>query len=189
MLKAAIDVLAHPLADLFNKCISIGYFPDILKIAEVIPVHKKGDSKDPNNFRPISILSVLSKIYERFLYNELLSHCERLHILNPNQFGFRRGICTNTAIAKLLQNIIGGINDNEHGATVFLDLQKAFDLVSWTHNINVNVLGYEPMRLVTGKSCSIPEVTFENETTESLFDFEAVQKFMEGHRKFIKKFR
>ena len=130
VLKAAIDVLAQPLADLFNKCISIGYFPDILKIAEVIPVHKKGDPKDPNNFRPISILSVLSKIYERFLYNELLSHCERLHILNPNQFGFRRGVSTNTAIAKLLQNIIGGINDNEYGAAVFFISRKL--LIWWT---------------------------------------------------------
>ena len=70
-----------------------------------------------------------------------------------------------------------------------LSLQKAVDLASWTHNTNVNILGYEPMRLVTGKSVNIPGVTVGNEATESLFDCEAVQKIMERHQEFIKRFR
>ena len=70
-----------------------------------------------------------------------------------------------------------------------LSLQKAVDLAAWTHNTNVNVLGYEPMRLVTGKSVNIPGVTVGNDATESLFDSEAVQKIMERHHEFIKKFR
>ena len=70
-----------------------------------------------------------------------------------------------------------------------LTLQKAVDLAAWTHNTNVNVLGYEPMRLVTGKSVNIPGVTVGNDATDSLFDSEAVQKIMERHHDFIKKFR
>ena len=70
-----------------------------------------------------------------------------------------------------------------------LTLQKAVDLASWTHNTNVNFLGYEPMRLVTGKSVNIPGVTVGNDATDSLFDSEAVQKIMERHHDFIKKFR
>ena len=70
-----------------------------------------------------------------------------------------------------------------------LSLQKAVDLASWTHNTNVSILGYEPMRLVTGKSVNIPGVTVGTEATDCLFDSEAVQKIMERHHTFIKKFR
>ena len=70
-----------------------------------------------------------------------------------------------------------------------LGLQKAVNLAAWTHNTNVNILGYEPMRLVTGKSVNIPGITVGNDATEALFDSEAFQKIMERHHEFIKKFR
>ena len=70
-----------------------------------------------------------------------------------------------------------------------LSLQKAVDLASWTHNTNVNLHGYEPMRLVTGKSVNVPGVTTGNEATDSLYDSEIVQKIMERHQEFIQKFR
>ena len=70
-----------------------------------------------------------------------------------------------------------------------ISLLKAVDLATWTHNTNVNVLGYEPMRLVTGKSANIPGISVSNKATESYFDSEAVQKIMERHQDFIKKFR
>ena len=70
-----------------------------------------------------------------------------------------------------------------------MSLQKAVELASWTHNTNVNFLGYEPMRLVTGKSVNIPGVTVGNDATDSLFDSEIVQKIMERHQEFIAKFR
>ena len=70
-----------------------------------------------------------------------------------------------------------------------ISLKKAVNLAAWTHNTNVNVLGYEPMRLVTGKSSNIPGITVGNEATEAMFDSEAIQKIMERHHEFIKKFR
>ena len=70
-----------------------------------------------------------------------------------------------------------------------LGLQKAVDLAAWTHNTNVNVLGYEPMRLVTGKSVNLPGITVGSDATESLFDSEAIQKIMERHHDFIRRFR
>ena len=60
-----------------------------------------------------------------------------------------------------------------------ISLQKAVDLAAWTHNTNVNILGYEPMRLVTGKSVNLPGITTGNDATDSMFDSEAIQKIME----------
>ena len=70
-----------------------------------------------------------------------------------------------------------------------LGLQKAVNLAAWTHNTNINILRYKPMRLITGKSVNIPGITVGNDATEALFDSEAVQKIMERHHEFIKKFR
>ena len=93
-----------------------------------------------------------------------------------------------------------GINERNHysadivvkkvqAADKSLRLQNAVDMAAWTHNTNVSFLGYEPMRLVTGKSVNIPGITVGNVATDSLFDSEAVQKIMERHHDFIKKFR
>ena len=70
-----------------------------------------------------------------------------------------------------------------------MPLQKAVELAAWTHNTNVNFLGYEPMRLVTGTSVGIPGLTVGNEATDSLFDSEAEQQIMERHHDFIRRFR
>ena len=69
-----------------------------------------------------------------------------------------------------------------------LCLQNAVDMAAWTHNTNVSFLGYEPMRLVTGKSVNIPRITLGNDASDSLFDSEAVQKIMERHHELIRKF-
>ena len=67
-----------------------------------------------------------------------------------------------------------------------MSLQKAVDLAAWTHNTNISVLGYEPMRLVTGKSVNLPGIAVGSDATESLFDSEAIQKIMERHHDFIR---
>ena len=70
-----------------------------------------------------------------------------------------------------------------------LSLQKSVDLAAWTHNTNINVLGYEPMRLVTGKSVNLPGITVGNDATDSMFDSVAIQKIMDRHHEFMTKFR
>ena len=130
IVKSIIDLIAEPLMLIFNKCIEIGYFPDILKIGQITPVFKSGDPLQPNNFRPISVLTIFSKIFEKHIYNELLMYFEQNNILCKEQFGFRKGISTNIAIANLLEKIYGGLERNIYGIGVFLDLQKAFDVVN-----------------------------------------------------------
>ena len=129
LVKSCIDILAEKLSALFNRCILTGYFPKVLKIAEVIPVFKTGDRQGHKNYRPISLLSVLSKIFEKHLYNQLLFYLESNNILVEQQCRFRRGISTNVAIGKFLEQVIHGLNDGKFGIGVFLDLQKAFELV------------------------------------------------------------
>ena len=129
VLKALKDVIDVPLSLIFNRCINEGYFPDALKIAQVQPVFKSGEKSSICNFRPISILSGLSKIFEKFLNAQLTEYFETNQILSANQWGFRGGISTEMAIAKFIQKVINGFNDKKFGIGVFLDLQKAFDLV------------------------------------------------------------
>ena len=129
LVKCIIYLIADALSKIFNKCISDGYFPSILKIAQVTPVYKSGSRSLPSNYRPISVLNILSKIFEKHIYKELLSYLEFNNILCEQQCGFRIGISTNIAIGKLLNKIILGLEANKYGVGVFLDLQKAFDMV------------------------------------------------------------
>ena len=130
VVQVIINLIAHPLAVIFNKCISNGYFPDSLKIAEVVPIFKAGDPTLPSNFRPISVLTIFSKVFERHIHTELTNYFDSLDIINAEQFGFRRGVSTNEAIAKFLKYIYSGLNENNYNMGIFLDLQKAFDLVN-----------------------------------------------------------
>ena len=102
VVKSHADVICPVLLPLYNKCIETGYFPKDLKIAEVIPIHKNSDRNICNNYRPISILSVFSKILEKYIYSQLSSFVEKHKILTVHQCGFRKGVSTNVAIGNLL---------------------------------------------------------------------------------------
>ena len=130
VIKAIIDLISGPLSRIFNKCITEGYFPKRLKIAHIVPIHKSGDRTCPNNYRPISILTIFSKIFEKHLYNELLFYFEGNNIIVDQQCGFRKGVSTNVAIGKFLKRVYSGLNDGKFGIGLFLDLQKAFDMVN-----------------------------------------------------------
>ena len=93
-LKTAADIVAFPLANIINKCISFGIFPNRLKVAKAIPVYKSGPADSPENYRPISLLSSLSKIFERIILNKMISFFEQNNILISTQFGFRHNHST-----------------------------------------------------------------------------------------------
>ena len=80
---------------------SSGVFPAEMKIACVTPVHKKGKQDEVNNYRPISVLTIFSKVFEKCIYNRLISFLDKHRILIKNQFGFRRGHSTSMAILEL----------------------------------------------------------------------------------------
>ena len=129
VLKASISLVERRLVKIFNLCLNTGYFPDCLKTAHVVSLHKSGDPTSPKNYRPISILSCISKILERLIFTQLSQHFEGNNIINDSQWGFRKGVSTDIAIGKFMERVIHSRNNNEYGLGVFLDLQKAFDLV------------------------------------------------------------
>ena len=91
LLKKIIFYILAPLNYIFNLSFTSGSFPDAMKIAKVIPIFKKDDPAEVKNYRPISLLPVISKILERLAYNRLYKFLIDNNLLNPNQFGFRKG--------------------------------------------------------------------------------------------------
>ena len=89
VLKLLNPYISKQLAHIFNQSICSGIFPDRLKYAKVIPIHKKGPSTNPSNYRPISLFSVFSKILEKLLYRRLYAYLEKLNFFYPLQFGLR----------------------------------------------------------------------------------------------------
>ena len=130
MFKIIIDLISEPLSSIFNKCIEISYFPDIFKIARVVPIFKSNDPLLLNNYRPISLLSVFSKIFEKHLCKHISNYLMHKKILCEQQCGFINGLSTDISIAKLLKYVHEGLEENKYGICVFLDLRKAFDMVN-----------------------------------------------------------
>ena len=123
----AADILSKPLTFLYNLSLQSGIFPSELKLAKVIPIHK-GDSKHLlNDYRPVSVLPVLSKILEKIVYSRLIAFINKHNILYNLQFGFREGHSTSMALMVLVDKIFWAIDDDEYVLGVFLDFGNAFD--------------------------------------------------------------
>ena len=129
LLKYMIHQLSPVLTDLFNRSLSIGEFPTIMKIAEVIPLYKNKDRHDESNYRPISLLSTISKILEKVVYIRVYEFLDRTGQLYENQYGFRAKHSCEHAIGQALGSIIKGLENNFYSACVLLDLSKAFDTI------------------------------------------------------------
>ena len=125
-------IISPIISNLFNLCIETGVFPNCLKIAEVIPIYKKGDQNMPTNYRPISLLSQFDKIFEKMLFSRLFSYLNKNQLLNKNQFGFRPNSSTQFAISTIHDKLIKNIDNGLYTCCIFLDLSKAFDTVNHT---------------------------------------------------------
>jgi len=90
LLKSIANEIINPLLYLFNLSLSTGTVPSALKLAKVIPVHKKADKYLASNYRPISLLNVIDKILEKLMYNRLYSYLSHKNLLSDYQFGFRK---------------------------------------------------------------------------------------------------
>ena len=127
----AIKTEISPIAThLINLSLRQGIFPDKLKEALITPVYKKGAHNLANNYRPISVLNVFSKVFEKFMCNRLVKYLETTGLLYEHQFGFRKGHSTELAVTEAVSIITKSLNENKTTLAVNMDLSKAFDTIN-----------------------------------------------------------
>ena len=130
LLKRLIHVIKGPLCTVFNKSLSSGVFPAMLKSAKVVPLYKGGSDDLLDNYRPISLLPVISKILEKVVFKSLMTHLTDNNLLYERQYGFRPNRSTTDAVTNLVGEILTSFEDNQMVLALFVDLKKAFDTVS-----------------------------------------------------------
>ena len=140
LLKLAAPTICKPLAYICNLSLLTSTFPSEWKQAKVTPIFKNGDKSDVGNYRPISVLSIVSKILERAVHDQLYTYLTSNSILHPSQSGFRSGHSTNTALLDVSDFILENMNEGRATAAIFLDLKKAFDTVN--HDILISKLHF-----------------------------------------------
>ena len=121
------DIFAKFISYDFNHGNDEGEFPYELKYADVIPVHKKKDKCVKENYRPVSILTNISKVYEKLLYNQLYSYFD--NILSPNQCGFRKGHSAQQCLLVMIEKFKESIDKGHQFGALLTDLSKAFDCI------------------------------------------------------------
>ena len=119
IVKSFKEVFYEPLSAIVNKSLSEGIFPDLLKYATVHPIYKKGDKTICANYRPISILSNISKILERAMYNRIELFLNEFNLIYENQFGFRKKHSTEHALTAIIEQIRANLDNKTFSAAVF----------------------------------------------------------------------
>ena len=132
VIKACKEEISPFLEYMINKSFSEGCFPDHLQIARVVPVYKKGDNSQFSNYRPISVLPCLSKIFEKIVAIRLLDYLTKMSLLTDDQYGFRPKYSAELAVHHLCKNIYNTLDKRMCQLTVFCDFSKAFDTINHT---------------------------------------------------------
>ena len=130
ILKVHSKTLSKPLAELNNLWLNQGRFPTILKIAKVIPIHKRRDKSECENYRPISLISNISKLIEKARAWKDYSFLEKEQLLFERQFGFRNNWSTTGALIDITERIRNACDKDLYTCEAFLDVKKAFDTVN-----------------------------------------------------------
>ncbi|KAI5730836.1 hypothetical protein M8J77_000566 [Diaphorina citri] len=129
IIKGCGNVLSPILATLFNKSLEVGVFPSSWKTAVVVPIFKKGSKFDVSNYRPVALLPVLSKVFEKLVFINLYNYIEKY--LSPLQHGFRRKMSTSTNILDFLSYVSKFVDRRKQVDVVYFDVAKAFDVVHY----------------------------------------------------------
>ena len=138
------DIISKPLANVINLSFSSGKFPDVLKKASVVPIHKGNSKLDCCNYRPISLLSNIGKVIEKLMHTRITKFLNKHKCFFPSQYGFRSKHSINHALIEITEKIRDALDNNSFACAVFVDLQKAFDTVS--HKILLEKLQHYGVR-------------------------------------------
>ena len=129
-LKEGASVLASPITDLCNLSISLSSFPDDCKIAKLKPLYKKEAKTKPKNYRPISLLPLISKVIEKVIHNQTQNFLDKNRILYSYQSGFRKHYSTDTCLSYLTNKVQTGFEEGLQTGMVLIDLQKLLTLLT-----------------------------------------------------------
>uniref|UniRef100_A0A672HNX1 Reverse transcriptase domain-containing protein n=1 Tax=Salarias fasciatus TaxID=181472 RepID=A0A672HNX1_SALFA len=130
IVKSIIEFVIEPFTYICNLSLTTGVFPDKMKLAKVIPLYKSGDKHNFSNYRPISLLPQFSKILEKVFSTRLDNFLQKHKILDNSQYGFRANHSTALAIMEFTEKIATEIDNNNYFLSIFIDLQKAFDVIN-----------------------------------------------------------
>ena len=131
-MKLALPLIENSLTFLFNTSIQTSQFPKVWKVARVTPIFKGGEKTDKSNYRPISVLPVISRLFEKLIFDQLYQYLNEKDLISHNQSGFRRLHSTLTCLLKNTDDWYSGMDLGQLVGLVFIDLKKAFDTVDHT---------------------------------------------------------
>ena len=131
-------MVAEIICPIFNECMKQGIYSDILKLATVIPIPKGGDKTSMNNYRPISLLSNINKIFEKLLFSRMCCFLYKHTIFSSNQFGYLENRSTPQASHKLISHALPAIQIGNLSIIIMIDFSKAFDHINfWPNSIDM----------------------------------------------------
>lgn len=129
MLKLCALECSKPLKILYEKCLQSGHYTAIWKKANVVPIHKKGNRQLKTNYRPISLLPICGKMFEKNIFDEIYKHLSQNDLISSNQSGYRPGDSTINQLLSITHEIYKAFEEHRETRAVFLDISKAFDKI------------------------------------------------------------
>ena len=130
-MKIAAEILSPSLSAIFNRSLSMGIYPDDWKMARVLPIFKSEDKDDIDNYRPISIISAIAKVFGRLVHDQFYTYLSSNQLINPHQSGFRSTFSTLTSLLESTNDWCVNIDRGLLNGVVFIDLKKAFHTIDY----------------------------------------------------------
>ena len=131
LLKVIKASISQSLTIIINQMLTTGIFPDAFKVSKVIPLYKKGDSSLLVNYRPISLLPTISKIFEKVIHDQLYDYFDKYNLLAEQQYGFRKQHVTEYAAVKLIDHVSKEMENRKIPTNVYIDSSKVFDTLTF----------------------------------------------------------